>query len=656
MRKKLVAINDLYKIKFLREITLAPSGDRIAYTVEWLDYKKNTYYSNLYVVDLKAGVRHYIRGNKKIRSLRWSPDGKFISFIMSEKESQHIWLIPVDGGEPFSLTSVPGSFGKYVWTPNSRYIICEFTKHKEDKERIPEKGKPPLYYYIKRPWYKLDGRGILPEEKPHIWRVHTKTGVMKQLTSGKNGDTSPNISPDGKKIVFVSNRRESFEEKLLYTDIFVVDIEGKKEMKIKTLPGPKAAPFFLPDNETIVYVGRKYPNDYAGWRNDYIWAVGMKKGKVVNLTASLDRTVSDRVIDDLGHPEGDEPKPSRDGKKIFFAATDYGNTILYGVSVKKRKVFKYYDEPGRVYAFDYDGKETFVIARSTPTDPGNIYLLKNGRSQKLTDINRDYHQSHRIASPEEIRFTGFKGREIQGWILKPPDFNKNRRYPLLVQIHGGPHFSYGNSFFHEFQVLAANGYIVFYCNPHGSIGYGEGFAEELHNRWGIPDSQDILKGIAILKRRRYIDQKRLGVMGGSYGGFMTNWLIGHTDIFRAAVTMRSVVNMLSFFSSDFGFSLAREFKGLWWHPKNFKFYWNMSPIKYVAKIRTPLLIVHSEQDHRCPISQGEELFVALKLLKREVEMLRFPSESHGLSRHGSPRRREKRLEFILKFVDRYLKK
>lgn len=216
--------------------------------------------------------------------------------------------------------------------------------------------------------------------------------------------------------------------------------------------------------------------------------------------------------------------------------------------------------------------------------------------------------------------------------------------------------AYGNSFFHEFQVLAANGYIVFYSNPHGSQGYGEKFARALHNRWGIPDSKDILKAVKLLTQRKYIDKKRMGVMGGSYGGFMTNWLIGHTDIFRVAVTMRSVVSMFSQCGSDYGFLRNRSFKGNWWEKNNFQFYWNMSPLKYVKHMKTPLLIIHSEQDHRCPITQAEELFVALKILKRDVEMVRFPIDGHELSRHGTPRRREKRLACILDFIGRYLKK
>ena len=656
MKKRFIGIQDLYKIKFLREISLSPDGKKIAYTVEWMDKKQNKYFSNLYVVDETGKAAYYLRGNKNIKNPKWSPNRKFISFILTEKEKQNIWLIPADGGEAYAVTKAKGSFGTYEWTPDSKNIICAFLVKKEDKERIPEKDKPPLYYRIKNVPYKYDGEGVLPEEKYHIWKVNAKSGKMTQLTSGKNGDYSPSISPDGKKIVFVSNRNKNHIDKYLYIDIFVMDIDGNNERKIKTPAGPKGMSVFSPDGKHIAYLGREYPEDHVGWRNFYVWLVPLRGGKAINLTKSFDGPTSDEIIDDLGNYAESHPMFSKDCRFIYFVATDKGSTILYKLEVAEKKVVKVFGDNERIYAFDYDGNNTFALAISNPTDPGNLHKFKNGKFNKLTDLNRNYFKTHRVSKPEEFWFKGYRGDEIQGWLLKPLNINKNKKYPLIVEIHGGPHVAYGNSFFHEFQVLAANGYIVFYSNPHGGMGYGEKFAKALHNRWGIPDYVDIMKVVKLLSQRKYIDKNRMGVMGGSYGGFMTNWIIGHTNIFRCAVTMRSVVNMLSFFSSDFGFGLPKEFKGNWWEKRNFQFYWNMSPLKYVTRMKTPLLIIHSEQDHRCPITQAEELFVALKLLKRDVEMVRFPVDCHELSRHGTPRRREKRLELILEFIDRYLKK
>lgn len=658
MKRRLVDIQDLYKIKFLREIALSPDSSKIAYTIEWMDKKQNKYFSNLYVITADGKKHQFIRGNKNIKNPKWSPNGKFISYIVTDqkKKAQYLCLIPADGGEAYPVTKTEGFFGKYEWSPDSRNIICEFTVKKEDKDRCPEKGKPPLYYHITDMWYKLDGKGMIPKEKPHIWNVKVKTGKMKQLTFGRNGDGDPSVSPDGKKIVFVSNRQENFEEKFLYTDIFVIGNDGKKERKIETPAGPKYLPVFSPDGKYIFYIGRRYPEQIVGWRNDYIWSVPSRGGKAKNITKSFDRTFPALVIDDLGNYAQNYPIFSKDGRFIYYITADHGDNNVYGIDVKTKKVVKVLGERQVIYAFDYDGKGTFALAIADPVDPGNLYLLKNRNLRKLTDLNRDYQRTRRIPQPEEFRFKGYRGDEIQGWLLKPPNFNKTKKYPLIVQIHGGPHALYGNSFFHEFQVLAANGYIVFYSNPHGSQGYGERFARSLHLQWGIPDTKDILKAVRLLSKRRYIDAERMGVMGGSYGGFMTNWIIGHTNIFKVAVTMRSVVNMLSFFNSDFGFALPKEFKGHWWDKSNFRFYWNMSPLKYVKNMKTPLLIIHSEQDHRCPIGQAEELYVSLKLLKRNAEMVSFPLEPHGLSRHGSPRRREKRLEFILRFTNRYLKK
>ena len=655
MKKSSVKIDDLYRIKYLREIALSPDSGKIAYTVEWMDKKQNKYFSNLYVVGTDRTTRHFIRGNKNMKNPKWSPNGRFISFVTTDKDKENIWAIPTDGGEAYQLTDAEGFFGDYQWTPDSRYLICEFTERKIDKERIPDKDKPPLYYHITKPLYKYDCEGILPDEKPHIWKINAKTGRMKQLTFGPNGDREPNVSADGSQIAFISNRNKNYEEKILYDDLYVVDINGKKESLVKTPAGPKTNPVFSPDSRNIVYVGREYPEEFVGWRTYYLWLLPLRGGKAVNITAKFDGAVYDANIDDLGNYARTYLKFSKDGKSIYFNGSDYGGVAIYKADVAKHDVQKITGSNERIYAYDYDGVNTFALAISNPTDPGNLYRYDKGSRSKLTDLNNKYFLSRKFAIPGEFKWRGYNNDEIQGWVLKPPDFNKNKKYPFIVQIHGGPHMAYGNSFFHEFQMLAAQGYVVFFSNPHGSIGYGEKFARALHLRWGIPDYVDLMKAIRLLLTNKFIDRKRMAVMGGSYGGFMTNWIIGHTNIFKAAVTMRSVVNMLSFFSTDFGFYLPKEFKGNWWEKNNFDYYWSMSPLKYVKKIKTPLLIVHSEQDHRCPITQAEELYVALKILKRPVEMVRFPVECHELSRHGSPRRREKRLEFILKFVNKHLK-
>ncbi len=258
-----------------------------------------------------------------------------------------------------------------------------------------------------------------------------------------------------------------------------------------------------------------------------------------------------------------------------------------------------------------------------------------------------------IGKPEEIIIKGHDGYPIHAWILKPPGFSTNRKYPSILEVHGGPRVQYGNTFFHEMQLLAAKGYVVYYGNPRGGQGYGRKHAEVIENAWGGYDYDDCMSIAKHMTGMKYINKNRMGVTGGSYGGYMTNWIVTQTDFFKAAVTQRSVVNFISFYgSSDIGFDFDREIKGSPWN--NTDSWWEMSPIRHVANVKTPLLIIHSEQDLRCPIEQAEQLFISLKKLRRKVEFVRFPGEPHGLSRCGRPDRRLARLGWIIKWFDKYL--
>lgn len=654
MRKRPVRLLDLYEIRFLRDVALSPDGRSAAFTVERMDRRENKYFTELFVVDHSGRVRAFVRGKKNLRSPQWSPDGSAIAFIQSEKEKQDLWLIPTDGGEAYRLTKADGSFGSFRWAPDGRRIVCEFTRRDVDKKRVPEKDKPPLYHHVTRAWYRLDDAGMLGRERQHLWLVNSRTGAMKQLTRGVNGDGQPAWAPDGRSVVFVTNREEDFEGRIQYEQIMAINVDGTRERTFRLPAGPKASPVLSPDGRHLAYVGSDRPDRFVGWQTYYIWLAPVKGGKAVKLTARLDRSPGDHVIDDTGNHGNAGIRFTADGLGILFLMTDHGVTGLYRFDIAAGSARRLFGSQQRVYAFDTNPSGAIVMAVSDPQCPGDVYRWHRGRADRLSWINRQYLAKRRLATVQEYRFRGAHGDEVQAWLMKPPRSSDRRRLPVCVQIHGGPYAAYGYSFFHEFQVLAARGYAVFFCNPHGSMGCGERFARALHNRWGVPDGVDIMKAVRMLKREQWADPKRFAVMGGSYGGFMTNWLIGHTNEFCAAVTMRSVVNLLSFFGHDFGFAMGREFVGDWWEKDNFRFYWNMSPLRYVTRVRTPLLIIHSEQDLRCPVGQAEELFAALKRLGRDVEMVRFPGESHELSRHGTPRRREMRLEFIVGFLKRHL--
>jgi dipeptidyl aminopeptidase/acylaminoacyl peptidase len=292
--------------------------------------------------------------------------------------------------------------------------------------------------------------------------------------------------------------------------------------------------------------------------------------------------------------------------------------------------------------------------------PGEVFYFPaqyNGdkNTQALTSSNKEFFAGISFPRVREVWFKGNDGTDLQGWLVTPPNFRRNKKYPALLEIHGGPQAQYGFTFFHEMLALASKGYVVFYTNPRGGGGRGETWAESIVADWGTIDYEDCMAAADYLEKQKYVNSKRMGVTGGSYGGFMTNWIVGHTDRFRAAVTQRSVVDLHSFIgSSDMGFQFNRIFNGYPW--TNPEIYRRCSPLTYAKNVNTPLLIIHSEQDLRCGIEQAEQFFATLKLMKKRVELVRFPEEPHGLSRHGRPDRRVARLKWIVKWFDRYLKK
>ncbi len=646
--KKSITKEDLYLLKFPVDIEISPSGEYILYTVKGINKKDDKYYTDMFISDRKGNKRRYTRTTKSISSPEWSPNGKHIAYIGKEDKLSGIFIFPADGGEPYKITKKKGIFKDIVWLPDNKHIITTFIE-------VKNKENPPIYRKIDRIMYKVDGQGFLPEDMPHIYSVNIKTGKMNQLTFGKWGDNYPAVSPDGKWIAFISNRRKDAEEKILYEDIYIIDKDGKREKKIKTPPGPKGSLTFSKDGKSIIYVGREHPELFYGWLKTGLWKVPIKGGDAFEITKGFDYPAEDLTIDDRGIGVALHPAVSQDNKWVYYLFTIEGATRLVRFSLTGNN--KHQEITGgrtSVYNFSYFAPEFIAVASTAPDNPGDIFIYQGKKITRLTDLNKAYKKSHYISMPERINFKGYKGDKIEGWILKPYKFKKGKQYPLIVEVHGGPHMAYGMTFFHEFQVLAGAGYVVFYSNPHGSQGYGEKFAGAIHNDWGGPDYKDIMKAVDILEKFPYINKNKMGITGGSYGGFMTNWVIGHTNRFKAAVTQRSVVSLFTMTgTSDYGYYTPKEFSGKpWWEDP--ELYWKLSPLKYVKNIKTPLRIIHSEADFRCPISEAEQLYTALKILKKKVDFIRFPEEPHGLSRHGKPKRRVKRLEFILEFFNEHL--
>lgn len=680
MSKRAITIEDLYEITFLSSPRISPDGQRVAYVVTKVDARKHAYRSSIWAVPSTGGPNTRLTAAPaNATAPSWSPDGRWLAFI-SEREGEakqapaveqkklgkdkpQIWLLPTDGGEAHQMTFLPHGASAPVWSPDGQWLVFSAAVGPLDEET--EDGKPlPKARVIDRLFYKLDGTGFIYERRSHLFLLNVAGGEPIQLTDGDWNDGDAMWSPDGKHLVFASSRAED-RWSMPNSDLYTLAIEQGKAGELRCLTDGTvdcASPSWSPDGQTIAFYGSTKHRS-AGYNDLYIIPANTKQGKAKNLTYEFEGSFQDSTNTDGsagGEQTDSKPVWSPDGKTIYALATHRGATRVFALAVNGNNAHPPTLTPGNIHVRDFSSDRTaghlsmLIGNPSTPSEIFSCTTSTGGELRQVTQHNEQFLSQVQLSTLEHMPYTGAEGWPMDGWILKPPDFDPAKKYPMILQIHGGPHTQYGYGFFHEMQVQAANGYVVLFTNPRGSTGYGRDFAKAVYASWGDVDSLDIMAGVDALIAKGYIDETRLGVTGGSYGGFMTNWLIGHTDRFKAAVTDRCVSNLVSFFgTSDVGWMFGDDHFGAvpWENLEQLRAH---SPITYVKNMHTPLLIIHSEQDHRCSVEQSEQLFVALKYLGREVLFVRFEGQSHGLSRGGHPKQRLERLRHGLNWFTKYM--
>jgi len=685
-QKRNITEKDLFNFVWIGDPQVSPDGTRIAFIRVTVNDRKDGYNTAIWMVETASGISRQLTRGTRDANPRWSPDGQYLMFVRSaEREGRtdppQLFMMGMAGGEPFQFTTLPRGVGNPQWSPDGKSILFYNGATQEEIAKAqraaaspsPSPGASPKpedresdVRVITRAIYRSNGAGYVDNKHPtHLWVVAApRTGdekvTPKQLTQGRFDDGNATWSKDGAQIYFVSDQTEEPYYELPNTDIYSVPGNGGPVTKLTSFDMGAGALSVSPNGKKLAfYASASKP--VQSYTEPDLWVLDIApNSQPKNLTRDFNFDVGSGVGGDNTAPRsggGNPPIWSADGSRIFAVFAKEGKANLGSFdSTTGRETDITSGNQAVVTVRSVPGATKFALLISTPTRIGDLYWLDetSGTPKQLTNINDELFSKLNLTEPEEVWYTSFDGKKVQTWVQKPPDFDPNKKYPLILNIHGGPHSAYGFIFDHEFQWMAAKGYIVLYPNPRGSTSYGQEFGNIIQYRYPGDDYKDLMAGVDELLKRGYVDEKRLGVTGGSGGGLLTNWTIGQTTRFAAAVSQRDIADWADWwYTADFTLFQPNWFKGPPFEdPEDYRV---RSPITYINKVQTPLMLILGETDYRTPTgSGGEQMFRALKYRKIPTVMVRFPNETHELSRSGQPWHRIERLQHIVGWFDKWL--
>lgn len=657
MSPRPIEIEDILAVRFPHDPAVSPDGTRVIFALGRLDDGSNEIQSSLWVIPIDSGMAtQFTSGEGRDTKPVWSPDGRRVAFLSTrggkrlgrKKAAAQLWVIPASGGEARQLTFFKHGAAQPAWSPDGTMLTfvsrgnLERLEQREDEELVVRE--------IRRAKYKFDGSGFL-DGPAHIWTVSADGGSPVRITDGEYDHEFP-VWLNDQEIVCVTNRTPEADLTLVRT-LWAVDVRTRAMRQVTEHSGPCASPARSPNGQWIAFIGHDLHAATA--TNMGVFITSAAGGPVTNLTTGFDRSVGNAVGSDVRiTPLVPSLGWTADGDAIRFPATDAGQTHLYEVRLADRNVRQLTSGEEVVADFDTAGGTT-VCQRIGPASFDELWSVGEARSIQLTHVNDGLAAEVAMRVPERFSYPGADGWPMEGWVLAPPGLDPSRRYPAILRIHGGPHAAFGDACSHYSQVLAARGNVVISTNPRGSQGYGEAFTKAVVGDWGGKDAQDILLGLDAVIARGFVDPDLVAVTGGSYGGFMTNWLITHTTRFRCAISEVCVSNLHNFYgTSDIGVTWGEAEWGAtpWDDPQTLLAH---SPISFVRNVETPVLITANEDDHRCPVEQSEQFFIALKKLGKEAVFLRFLGESHMMSSIGRPKPRIERLKRLLEWYATHLR-
>jgi dipeptidyl aminopeptidase/acylaminoacyl peptidase len=648
---------DVFQLEYADDVQISPDGSRIVYVRVSHDVMTDRARRNLWLVNADGSNNRPLRSeSKNFGSPRWSPDGTRLAYVSAAEGSPQLYVRWMDTGQTALLTNLVQAPGAIAWSPDGKSIA--FTQF------VPS-SKPPLASPPDKPeganWappvkvidsviYRADGEGYLDAGFNHVFIVSAEGGTPRQLTDGDFNDDGPlSFTPDSKRIVFSANRGADWERDPVESEVFAIDVATGKLTQLTDRDGPDNSPVVSPDGKRIAYLG--FDDKLQGYQVTHLYVADIDGKNPRAVAADFDRDIED-------------PRWSADGRSVYFSYDDRGVKKL-GVSTLDGKVRTIAEglggtDLGRpytsgMYSVARNGRVAFT--HNTPSRPSDVATATAGGATKvLTSLNDDLFGNRTLGAVRELNWkSSHDQREIQGWVINPPDFDANKKYPMILEIHGGPFAAYGPNYASELQLYAAAGYIVLYANPRGSTSYGREFGNLIHHAYPGNDYDDLMSGVDTLIAQGNVDAGNLFVTGGSGGGVLTAWIVGKTDRFRAAVVAKPVINWSSFvLTADANTFFYKYWFGAqpWEKPEE---YWKRSPLSLVGNVKTPTMLITGEADYRTPIEESEQYYQALKLRKIDTLMVRVPEASHG-GMVARPSNLIAKVDNILAWFERYRKK
>ncbi len=649
-----LTLEDVFQLEFASNPEISPDGSKIVFVRNFMDIMKDRQRSNLWITNYDGSdLQPITTGNHNYTSPRWSPDGKRLLYASNEEGSTQLYVRWMETGQVAKLTQLTNSPGGLTWSPDGHSIAFSMFVPSEKRPFVELPNKPegaewaPPARYIESVQYRADGQGFVEEGYTHLFVLPAEGGTPRQVTADSfNHGGTPSWTPDSRGLILSANRHDNWEFEGRNSEVYELSLEDGSLRALTDRYGPDNNAIVSPDGRRIAYQG--YDDRHQGYQVTHLYVMNRDGSGKRMLARDLDRDVA-------------QPKWSADSRGIYFQYDSEGNTSIAYASLDGG-VETYVGNVGglslgRPYAggaFSVSDDGRFAYTHSTPDHPADVAVGRRGSAEgtRITHLNDDLFGHIELGAVEEIWYeSSYDGRRVQGWIVKPPNFNPNNKYPLVLEIHGGPFANYGDRFSTEIQLYAAAGYVGLYTNPRGSTSYGEEFGNLIHHAYPGYDYDDLMSGVDAVIARGYVDEENMFVTGGSGGGVLSSWIVGKTDRFRAAVVAKPVINWYSWvLTADMYVGGVKYwFPGVPW--ENLDHYMERSPLSLVGNVTTPTMLLTGEEDYRTPMSESEQFYQALKLQGKEASLVRIPGASHGIT--ARPSNLMAKVAYVLGWFEKY---